>query len=114
VFSTLDPAFRHGDAALFNLKPLYGGTIGVALVLDLFYRNAQTTHIVLAKDLAPRRAAGRVTGSIARPSLAMLNDAIAGQAAFVGVIGQFKVMRIVILFVSPPVLFLREPRHVQS
>ena len=40
----------------------------------------------------------------------MLNDMITGQAAFVGVIDQFKVMMIAMLIVSPLVLFLRKPR----
>jgi DHA2 family multidrug resistance protein len=46
------------------------------------------------------------------PKLAALNDAITGQAAFVGVIGQFKVMMIAMLIVSPLVLFLRKPRPI--
>ena len=64
-------------------------------------------HVALAKDLAPYSAAAHVTGSIARPELATLNDLITGQAAFVGVIDQFKVMMIAMLIVSPLVLFLR-------
>ena len=113
AFSTLDPAFRPEGTALFNLSRLYGSTLGIALVLDFFYDNTQAMHLALAKDLAPFRAAAHVTGSIARPGLAKLNDIITGQAAFVGVVDQFEVMMIVMLTVSPLVLFLRKPHPAQ-
>ena len=114
AFSTLDPIFRPEGTALFNLSRLYGSTIGIAVVLIFFYDNTQAMHLALAKDLTPYRAAAHVTGSIAQPGLATLNDMITGQAAFVGVIDQFKVMMIAMLIVSPLVLFLRKPRAVTS
>jgi DHA2 family multidrug resistance protein len=110
AFSTLDPTFRPEGTALFNLSRLYGSSIGVALVLFFFYDNTQAMHVALAKDLEPYRAAAHVTGSIAEPGLATLNDIITGQAAFVGVIDQFKVMMIAMLIVTPLVLLLRKPR----
>ena len=76
----------------------------------LAYDNTQAMHVALARDLVPYRAAAHVTGSIAEPGLAMLNDMITGQAALIGVIYQFKVMMIAMLIVSPLVLFLRKPR----
>ena len=114
AFSTLDPSFRPEGTAFFNLSRLYGSTIGIALVLTFFYDNTQAMHVALAKDLAPYRAAAHVTGSIAAPRLAMLNDMITGQAALVGVIDQFKVMMIAMLIVSPLVLFLRKPRLAEE
>jgi MFS transporter, DHA2 family, multidrug resistance protein len=110
AFSTLDPMFRPEGTMLFNLSRLYGSTIGIAVVLTFFYDNSQAMHIALAKDLAPYRSAAHVTGSITEPELATLNDMITGQAALVGVIGQFKVMMIVMLIVSPLALCLRMPR----
>jgi DHA2 family multidrug resistance protein len=110
AFSTLDPTFRPEGTALFNLSRLYGSTIGIALVIFFFYDNTQAMHLALAKDLAPYRATAHVTGSMARPALATLNDMITGQAAFVGIIDQFEVMMIAMLIVSPLVLFLRKPR----
>jgi len=110
AFSTLDPIFRPEGTLLFNLSRLYGSTIGIAVVLTFFYDNTQALHVALAKDLTPYRAAAHVTGSIAEPGLAMLNDMITGQAALIGVIDQFKVMMIAMLIVSPLVLFLRKPR----
>ena len=114
AFSTLDPAFRPEGTALFNLSRVYGSTIGIALVLVFFYDNTQAMHVALAKDLAPYRAAAHVTGSIAQPGLARLNDMITGQAAFVGIIDQFEVMMIAMLIVSPLVLLLRKPRPVNQ
>jgi DHA2 family multidrug resistance protein len=110
AFSTLDPAFRPEGTALFNLSRLYGSTIGIALVLVFFYDNTQAMHVALAKDLTPYRAAAHVAGSLAEPRLATLNHMITDQAAFVGIIGQFEVMMIAMLIVSPLVLFLRKPR----
>ncbi len=110
AFSTLDPKFRPEGTALFNLSRLYGSTIGIAVVQIFFYNNTQAMHLALAKDLTPYRAAAHVAGSLARPGLAALNDMITGQAAFVAVIDQFKVMMVAMLIVSPLVLFLRKPR----
>ena len=110
AFSRLDPKFRPEGTALFNLSRLYGSTIGIAVVQIFFYDNTQAMHLALAKDLTPYRAAAHVTGSIARPGLAALNDMITGQAAFVGIIDQFEVMMIAMLIVSPLVLSLRKPR----
>ena len=110
AFSTLDPTFRPEGTAFFNLSRLYGSSIGVALVIWFFCDNTQAMHLALAKDLAHYRAAAHVTGSIARPGLATLDDMVTGQAAFVGIIDQFEVMMIAMPIVSPLVLFLRTPR----
>jgi DHA2 family multidrug resistance protein len=110
AFSTLDPSLRPEGTAFFNLSRLYGSTIGIAVVLTFFYDNTQAMHMALARDLVPYRAAAHVTGSIAAPRLAMLNELITGQAALVGIIGQFEVMMIAMLIASPLVLFLRKPR----
>ena len=110
AFSTLDPALRPEGTVLFNLSRLYGSTIGIALVQTFFHQNTQAMHVALAKHLLPTRAAAHVAGSIAAPGLAGLNNMITGQAAFVGIIGQFEVMMIAMLIVSPLVLFLRKPR----
>jgi DHA2 family multidrug resistance protein len=110
AFSTLDPKFRPEGTALFNLSRLYGSTIGIAVVQLFFYDNTQAMHLALAKDLTPYRAAAHVSGSIAGPGLAALNDMITGQAAFVAVVDQFEILMVAMLIVSPLVLFLRKPR----
>jgi MFS transporter, DHA2 family, multidrug resistance protein len=42
----------------------------------------------------------------------LVNELVTGQAAMVAVIGQFKLLMIAMLVVSPLVLFLRKPRPV--
>ena len=110
AFSTLDPTFRPEGTALSGVLRLYGSTIGVAIVQIFFYNNTQAMHLALAKNLAPYRAVAHITGSIARPALARLNDMITAQAAVVAVIDQFRILMIAMLIVSPLVLFLRKPR----
>jgi MFS transporter, DHA2 family, multidrug resistance protein len=110
AFSTLDPTFRPEGTALSGVLRLYGSTIGVAIVQIFFYNNTQAMHLALAKNLSPYRAVAHITGSIARPALARLNDMITAQAAVVAVIDQFKILMIAMLIVSPLVLFLRKPR----
>jgi DHA2 family multidrug resistance protein len=110
AFNTLDPKFRPEGTALFSLSRGYGSSIGIAVVQIFFYKNTQAMHLALAKDLVPYRAAAGVTGSIAKPGLATLNDMITQQAAVVAVIDQFKILMFAMLIVSPLVLFLRKPR----
>lgn len=109
AFGTLDQKLQPEGSAIFNLSRLYGGTIGIAVVQIFFYGNTQAMHLALAKNLAPYRAAAHLTGLLAKPGLAALNDMITVQAAVVAVIGQFKVLLLAILVASPLVLFLRKP-----
>ena len=112
AFSTLDPKLRPEATVIFNLARLYGSTIGIAVVQTFFYNNTQAMHLALAKNITPYRAAAHVADDLSRQGLAQLNDMITGQAAVVGVIGQFKVLMIAMLIVSPLILLLRKPRQV--
>lgn len=112
AFSTLDPKFRPEGTALLNLSRVYGATIGIAIVQVLFYNNTQAMHVALAKDLAPYRTAAHLAGSMSASGLARLNEMITQQAAVVGVIDQFDILMLAMLFVSPLVLLLRKPRPV--
>jgi DHA2 family multidrug resistance protein len=113
AFGTLDPKLRPEGTALFNLSRLYGSTIGIAVVQLFFYNNTQAMHLALAKNLTPYSAAGRPAGAISTQGLAALNEAITGQAAVVAIIDQFKILMVVMLIVSPLVLFLRKPQPVR-
>jgi DHA2 family multidrug resistance protein len=110
AFATLDPKFRPEGMALFNLSRLYGSTIGIAVVQVFFYNSSQAMHLALAKGLTPFRAAADVAGIVSQPGLAALNETVNGQAAFVAIIDQFKILMIVMLVASPLVLALRKPR----
>jgi MFS transporter, DHA2 family, multidrug resistance protein len=110
AFTTLDQRLHPEGHTLFNLSRLYGAMIGVAVVQVFVFNNTQAMHLALGNDLTPYRAAAHaVTMSGSLRDLAMLNEAITGQAAVVAVIDQFKVLMLAMLVVSPLVLFLRKP-----
>jgi DHA2 family multidrug resistance protein len=110
AFSTLDPKWRAEGTLAFNLSRLYGSTIGIATVLIFFYRNTQSMHLALASHLRPYGAVADATGPLSGRALALVNEMITGQAAMIAVIGQFKLLMIAMLCVSPLVVFLRKPR----
>ncbi|WP_223487104.1 DHA2 family efflux MFS transporter permease subunit [Pseudomonas sp. A-RE-19] len=108
AFSTLDPRFRPEGTGFFNLARVYGSTIGVAVVQIFFFNNTQAMHMALGSHLTPYRAAGHAVPTSLQ-ALAGLNEMITGQAAFIAVIDQFKVLMVAMLVVSPLVVFLRKP-----
>ena len=108
AFSTLDPRLRPEGTGLFNLSRVYGSTIGVAIVQIFFFNNTQAMHMALVSNLTPYRAAAD-SPSTSLQALAGLNEMITGQAAFIAVIDQFKILMLAMLVVSPLVLFLRKP-----
>jgi DHA2 family multidrug resistance protein len=112
AFSTLSPMLRSEGTVFFNLSRLYGSTIGIAIVQVYFYNNTQAVHLALAKHVRPYGNAAHMTGHLAGAALAGLNEAVTGQAALIAVIGQFKLLMIAMLVVSPLVLFLRKPRAI--
>jgi MFS transporter, DHA2 family, multidrug resistance protein len=112
AFCTLDPKLRPEGTVLFNLSRLYGSTIGIAVVQTFFYGNTQAMHLALAKNLTPYRAAGHAAAALSRQGLAELNEMITGQAAVVAVIGQFEILTIAMLIVSPLVLLLRKQHPI--
>jgi DHA2 family multidrug resistance protein len=112
AFSTIDPKLRPEGTVVFNLARLYGSTVGIAVVQTFFYGNVQAMHLALAKDLSPYRPAAHAAAALSKQALAHLNDMITGQAAVVAVIGQFKILMIAMVIVSPLVLLLRKPRAI--
>ncbi|WP_053213746.1 DHA2 family efflux MFS transporter permease subunit [Pseudomonas sp. Q12-87] len=105
AFSTIAPILRPEAAGFFNLMRVYGSTLGVAVVQLYFFNNTQAMHVALASHLTPYR----MTPPISLPELEGLNHLVTHQAAFVAVVGQFKILLVAILIVSPLVLFLRKP-----
>jgi DHA2 family multidrug resistance protein len=109
AFSTLDPALRPEGTGLFNLARVYGSTLGVAIVQLFFFNNTQAMHMALVSNLTPYRVATQSLTSAPLQVLEGLNEMITGQAAFIAVVDQFKILLVVMLVVSPLVLFLRKP-----
>jgi len=108
AFSTLDPTLRPEGTGLFNLSRVYGSTLGVAIVQLYFYNNTHAMHMALASHLTPYSAAAH-SAAPSLQAMAGLNEMITGQAAFIGVVGQFKILMFAMLVVSPLVIFLRKP-----
>jgi DHA2 family multidrug resistance protein len=108
AFSTLDPTLRPEGTGLFNLSRVYGSTLGVAIVQLFFFNNTQAMHMALASHLTPYRAAAH-SAPTSLQALAGLNEMITGQAAFIAVVDQFKILMFAMLVVSPLVVFLRKP-----
>jgi DHA2 family multidrug resistance protein len=108
AFATLEPKFRAEGVALFNLARLYGSTVGIAVVQNFVFANAQMMHAALAKNVTQHRAAAHGAGFISGPGLAALNELVTRQAVTVAVVDQFKLLMIVMLVVSPLALLLRE------
>ncbi|WP_397452949.1 DHA2 family efflux MFS transporter permease subunit [Pseudomonas sp. NA-150] len=110
AFSTLDPKFRPEATGFFNLTRGYGSMLGVAVVQLFFFNHTQAMHQAMASNLTIYRAAAHaVTAAPSLQALAGLNEMVTGQAAFVAVINQFKILLVVMLVVSPLVVFLRKP-----
>jgi DHA2 family multidrug resistance protein len=108
AFNTLNPTLRPEGTGFFNLARVYGSTIGVAVVQIFFFNNTQAMHMALASNLTPYRAAAH-SAPTSLQALAGLNEMITGQAAFIAVIDQFKILMLAMLVVSPLVVFLRKP-----
>ena len=105
AFSTIDPKLRPEATGFFNLMRVYGSTLGVAVVQIYFFNNTQAMHLALVSHLTPYHA----TLPASPPALEGLNHLVTHQAAFIAVMGQFKILMMVMLVVSPLVLFLRKP-----
>jgi len=110
AFSTLPMALRPEGNGLFNLIRVYGSTLGVAVVQWFFFNNTHAMHQAMTSHLTPYTAAAHgIDGATPLQALAGLNEMITGQAAFIAVIDQFKILMLAMLVVSPLVLFLRKP-----
>ncbi len=105
AFSTLNPELRPEGTVIFNLLRLYGSTIGVAVVLTFFYNSTEAMHMTLSEHVTASVAAG-----LSPQQLVGLNEMITGQAAFIGVVNQFKLLMVVMLVASPLVLLLKKPQ----
>jgi len=109
AFSTLDPALRAEGTVLFNLSRLYGSTLGIAVVQMFVTTNTQSVHLALAKNIRPYGSAAHAVGVPSGSGLAAINAMVTGQAAIVAIVGQFKLLMVAMMLVSPLLLFLRKP-----
>jgi DHA2 family multidrug resistance protein len=110
AFSTLPPALKPEGTALFNMARLYGSTLGIAVVHLFLYNNTQAMHLALASHLTRHRVTLQAPGL----PLAQLNEIVTGQAASIALFGQFKILMLAMILVSPLVLLLRQPRPLAT
>ncbi|WP_213989166.1 DHA2 family efflux MFS transporter permease subunit [Sodalis sp. dw_96] len=102
AFSTLAPGLRAEGAGFFNLARVYGSTMGVAVVQIFFFNNSQAMHQAFASHLTPYFiAAHNLAASTSPVATAALNEMITGQASFVALVGQFKLLLLAMAVVSP-------------
>jgi DHA2 family multidrug resistance protein len=113
-FRTLSPALRPEGSVLFNLARLYGSTIGIAIVQIFFYNNTQAMHLALAKNLTPHQVGLHAPGLVSGAGPHLLNEIVTVQAAAIALFGQFKLLMIAMIIVSPLALFLRNPRPLRA
>jgi DHA2 family multidrug resistance protein len=110
-FATLPAHLRTQGATISNLVRNSGGSVGISILQVLLVNNMQVAHASLAQHILPgRTAVQQALPHGANPTgLAMINGAIARQAAMIAYIDDFWIMTIVTLCMLPLLLLLRKP-----
>jgi DHA2 family multidrug resistance protein len=113
AFATLDPKYRADAASLFSLMRNIGSSVGISIVSVELAHNIVINRAELVSRLTPYNPnLDAIAGSGLDPTtaLAVLNQQIQAQAAFISYVDDFKLMMWVTLAVIPLVAFLRKPR----
>ncbi|HEU4959133.1 MAG TPA: DHA2 family efflux MFS transporter permease subunit [Sphingomonas sp.] len=115
AFATLDPKYRNEGTAMFTLIRNVGSSIGISVLQAMTIRNAATVHSRLVEGVRPDNP------NIARSmpnfdfssvhSLAAFNAEITRQASMVSYIDAFYALFLIIIVISPMILFMRPPRR---
>lgn len=115
AFATLNPKFRNEGAAMFTLIRNVGSSIGISVLQAMTIRNAARVHSRLVEGVRPDNPViARSWGGIdfnSMTSLAKLNAEITRQASMVSYIDAFYALFVVIIIISPLILFMRPPRR---
>ena len=115
AFATLDAKYRNEGTAMFTLIRNVGSSIGISVLQAMTIRNAAKVHARLIEGVRPDNPAiARAWGdtdfsSIA--TLAKINGEVTRQAGMVSYIDSFYALFIVIILISPLILFMRPPRR---
>ncbi len=114
AFATLAPKYRNEGTAMFTLIRNVGSSIGISVLSAMTIRNAATVHSRLVEGVRPDNP------NIARSmpsldfssieSLLKINGEITRQAMMVSYIDAFYALFVVIILISPLILFMRPPR----
>ncbi|MGN6374188.1 MAG: DHA2 family efflux MFS transporter permease subunit [Sphingomonas sp.] len=114
AFATLPSKYRNEGAAMFTLIRNVGSSIGISVLQSMTIRNAAKVHSRLVEGVRPDNPAVANAGNIdfsSMAGLARLNGEITRQAGMVAYIDAFYALFVVIILISPLILFMRPPRR---
>jgi MFS transporter, DHA2 family, multidrug resistance protein len=113
AFSTLPARLRTDGSSLLYLFRSLGGSMGISIMTTMLARNIQTSHADLAGHVTATSmptidpsSADRL-GSLGEAALQLMNLEINKQAAMIAYLDDFKLMMVVLIAISPLVLFLK-------
>jgi len=115
AFATVAPALRTDAASFYSLLRNLGGSVGVSLSVGVLARQTQVAHADLGGTLTPFSLGGadpnlaRALGTTGDTVLALLNQAVNGQAAMIAYLDDFRMMMWMAIAVLPLLLILRPP-----
>jgi len=118
AFATLDPKYRNEGTAMFTLIRNVGSAIGISVLQAMTIRNSAVVHSRLVEGVRPdnptlARSGFHVDFSSLH-SLAAVNAEITRQASMVSYVDAFYALFIIIIVISPMILFMRPPRRKAS
>ncbi len=115
AFATLAPDLRTDAASFFMLLRNVGGSVGVSLSVGILARQTQIAHQDIGGALTPfsipwaDNQVTRALGATGDTVLAMLNNAVTGQAAMIAYLDVYRLMFWVTVAVMPLLIILRKP-----
>ena len=115
AFATLPPSLRTDAAGFFMLLRNVGGSVGVSVGVGVLAHQTQVSHADIGGDLTPFSIPwadgqiARALGATGDTVLAMLNNAVTGQAAMIAYLDAYRMMFWVTVAVMPLLLILRKP-----
>ena len=114
AFATLAPKYRNEGTAMFTLIRNVGSSIGISVLSAMTIRNAATVHSRLVEGVRPDNPAiARTMPNLdfsSAESLLRINGEVTRQAMMVSYIDAFYALFVVIILISPLILFMKPPR----
>lgn len=114
-FATLGPTLRNEGTVMYTLIRNIGGSIGISALQAMTVRNAATVHSRLVETVRPDNPviahADTAIDFSSLMSLTKMNAEITRQAGMVSYVDAFYALFIVIIIISPLILFMRPPHR---
>jgi DHA2 family multidrug resistance protein len=118
AFATLGPELRPEATGFYNLARNLGGSVGIAVMMAAFTRDAASAHGGLAEFASPANPLMRPSAlnpwyDLGDPTgLAALNGEVTRQASIAAYVSVFHVLALLTLTIMPLVLLIRRPRRI--